>query len=104
MVLGPELQEPGGCLFELAEVLSLGGVERRRGLKGELIEHVSAGGEGVGAMLNHTSRQVVQGRDGLGSQACEHGVGAPAVGGYTGPCRVRDYTVPLTRIDAAPRR
>ena len=78
MMFGPELQEPGGGLFELAEVLSLGGVERRRGLVRELIEHVSAGGEGAGAMLNHASRQVVQGRDGLGSQVCEHGVGAPA--------------------------
>ena len=29
MMVGPELQEPGGGLFELAEVLSLGGVERR---------------------------------------------------------------------------
>ena len=34
LMLGPELQEPGGGLFELAEVLSLGCVERRRGLVG----------------------------------------------------------------------
>ena len=34
LILGPELQEPGGGLFELAEVLSLGRMERRRGLVG----------------------------------------------------------------------
>ena len=56
MVLGPELQEPDGHLFELAEVLSLGGMEHRRGLVGSLIEHVCAGSEGVGAMLHHASR------------------------------------------------
>ena len=65
-------------MFELAEVLSLGGMERRRGLVRELIKHVSAGGEGAGAMLHHASREMVQGRDGLGSQVCEHGVRAPA--------------------------
>ena len=77
-MLGPELQEPGGGLFKQPEVLSLGGVERRRGLLRELIEHVSAGGEGAGAMLHHASRKMVQGRDGLGSQVGEHGIRAPA--------------------------
>ena len=64
-------------MFKQPEVLSLGGVERRRGLLRELIEHVSAGGEGAGAMLHHASRQMVHCRDGLRSQACEHGVRAP---------------------------
>ena len=34
MMLGPELQEPDGSLFKLTEVLSLGGMERMRGLLG----------------------------------------------------------------------
>ena len=56
MILCPELQEPGGGLFELAEMRGLGCVERGRGLVGELIKHVCARSAGAGSMLHHASR------------------------------------------------
>ena len=75
---GAALQESGGGLFKLAEVSGLSLMQGRRGLRWQVVKHVCTGSEGVGAMRDHGSRDVGAGRESLGPQISQHGVGPPA--------------------------
>ena len=65
-------------MFKFAEVSGLSLMEVRRCLLGQVVEHVGTGCEGVGAMLDHGSRDMGAGRESLGPQISQHGVGPPA--------------------------
>ena len=64
-------------MFKFAEVSGLSLMEARRCLVGQVVEHVCTGSKGVGAMLNHGSRDMGAGRESLGPQISQHGVGPP---------------------------
>ena len=62
----------------MGEVSGLSTVKVRQCLLWQVVEHVGARSEGVGTMLDHGSRDMGAGRESLGPQISQHGVGPPA--------------------------
>ena len=65
-------------MFKFAEVSGLSLMQGRRCLRWQVVEHVCTGSKGVGAMRDHGSRDMGAGRESLGPQISQHGVGPPA--------------------------